>query len=113
MASLTIGITFKQFGWTLEASGRVFLKQHLKENDKGLRDTCELFNRQGETLMLIQRLGSRAPGWRLARQHLPERHAKRVKIRTDVYPGSRELLGTRELWCPCKNSGQRNRGIRG
>ena len=66
----------QEFGWTLEASRRVFLKEHLKENDKGLRDTCELFNRQAETLMLIQRLSSRAPGWRLACQHLPERHAK-------------------------------------
>ena len=87
----------QEFGWTLEASRRVFLKEHLKENDERLRDTSELFNRQGDALMLIHRLSGRAPEWRLARQHLPERHAKRVEIRTDVYVRSRELLGTGEL----------------
>ena len=66
----------------------------------------ELFNRQGDALMMIYRLSGRVPEWRLARQHLPERHASRVEIRTDVYARSSELLGTGEFRCPCKNSGQ-------
>ena len=37
----------QELGWALEASRRVLLKEHLKENDERLRDTFELFNRQG------------------------------------------------------------------
>ena len=65
----------------------------------------ELFNRQGDALMMIYRLSGRVPEWRLARQHLPERHARRVEIRTDVYARSRELLGTGEFRCPAKTPG--------
>ena len=55
--------------------------------------------------MLVYRLSGRASEWRLARQHLPKRHAKRVQIRTDVHIRSRELLGTGKLRRPCKGSG--------
>ena len=34
----------QEFGWALEASRRVFLKEHLKENDERLRNTSELFD---------------------------------------------------------------------
>jgi hypothetical protein len=40
-----------------------------------------------------------------ASQHLPERHAKRVQIRTDVYAHPRELLGTGELRGPANTPG--------
>src|ERR1700724_530153 len=62
--------------------------------------------------MLMHQLSQRAPEWRSAGQHLPERHAERVQIRTDVYEASPELLGASELWGPGKNSGHRNRSLR-
>src|SRR5580704_14589514 len=48
----------------------------------------------------------------MAGHHLPEYHAQRIKIRTDVHPDSCKLLGTGKLWCPCKAPGYRNRGLR-
>ncbi len=64
IAPVIVGITFKSSAGLWKRRAGIFIEQHLKENDKGLRETFELFNRQGETLMLIQRLGSGAPGWR-------------------------------------------------
>ncbi len=97
----------QEFGWTLEASRRVFLKEHLKENDEGLRDTCELFNRQGDDADADPSPQRQSPGMASGPSASPR--ASRQASRDPngcLRPGSRELLGTRELWCPCKNSGQ-------
>ena len=48
----------------------------------------------------------------MAGQHFPERHAKRVQIRTDVHAHARELLGTGKLRCTGKCPRYRNRGFR-
>ena len=61
---------------------------------------------QGGPRMLRQ---ARAPEWRLTGQHLPERYAKRIQIRTDVHSQTGELLGTGKLRGSSKNSRHRNR----
>src|ERR1700758_312600 len=62
--------------------------------------------------MLMHHLGRRTSEWHLASQHLPERYAKGVQIRTNVRTHSRELFGTGKLWGPNKNPRHRNRGFR-
>src|SRR4030095_16593597 len=63
--------------------------------------------------MLAHHLSGRTLEWHLAGQHLPERHPKGVKIRTDVQLRSRELLRTGERRCPRKNPKRGNRRISG
>src|SRR5262245_7415263 len=62
--------------------------------------------------MLAHHLSGRTPERNMARQHLPKRHPKGVKIRTDVQLRSSELFWTGERGCPCKTSKHRNRRIR-
>src|SRR5258708_6221978 len=81
---------------------------HQLAPEGGLRDTVELFHRQGRVLMLIHHLCRRAVEWRLPGQHLPKRHAKRVQVRADVNANPRELFGTGKLGCPGKGSRHRN-----
>ncbi len=56
--------------------------------------------------MLIHDLGGGASEGRLAGHHLPERHAERIEIRTNVYADSGELLGTGKLRCTGKGPGR-------
>ena len=35
----------QEFAWTMETTGGIFLQEHLKQQDNGLRHTFELFNR--------------------------------------------------------------------
>src|ERR1700686_4820199 len=62
--------------------------------------------------MLIHHLSRGASEHQMASHRLPEHHAQRIEIRTDVYTHSCELLGTGKLWCPDKARGYRNRGLR-
>src|SRR5271165_5985121 len=62
--------------------------------------------------MLMHHFTRSATEWRLARQHFPEGHAKRVEIRSDIHGHPSELLRTSKLWSSGKNPGRRNRGLR-
>src|SRR6516162_4111321 len=62
-------------------------------------------------LMLMHHFTRRASEWRLARHHLPERHAERVQVRADVNGHSGELLRAGKLWGSSKGTGCRNRGL--
>src|SRR5271165_6432280 len=90
----------QKFGRVLETAHRVLREEYLKENDERLRDTFELFHRQGRVLMLIHHLNRGASERRLTSQHLPKRHAQRVQVRADVHANSGELFGAGELWGP-------------
>src|SRR6516164_24124 len=61
--------------------------------------------------MLGGNLSCGATERRVARKHLPERHAQRVQIRPDVDQGSCELLRTSKLRRSDKTSWCRNCGL--
>src|ERR1700749_1667484 len=63
-------------------------------------------------LTLVHYLTGGSPELPFACHHLPERHAKRVQVRADIYAHSRELLGTSKLWSAGKAPRRRNRGLR-
>src|SRR5271165_3219855 len=50
--------------------------------------------------MLIHYLSGGTSEWRLARHHLPDDHAQRVKIRANVHTGSPDLLRAGKSGCP-------------
>ena len=100
IAPVIVGIAFKSSARILKTSRRIFLEEHVEQNDNRLRDTLQLVNRQRRMQVFVHQLGGGASEWRLAGQHLPKRRAQRVQIRADIDLHSRELLGTGKLWRP-------------
>ena len=62
--------------------------------------------------MLMHHLSGGTPERHMSGHHFPERHAKRVEVRSDVHGHPSELLRAGKLWSSGKNSGRRNRGLR-